>query len=161
MGRSRSVWLVGNVALRVFLASVFAYAGVMKLLDLRAFAYEIRQYQVIPDQWSTAAANITPWFELVVSAFLLAGIWRAETRLLFALMIVAFIVLKLSAELRGLKIDCGCFGHATLLSRLLSGWWGVALNAGLLTLLALETLGCWRLRQGPAAPAAASGSRPR
>ena len=159
--RQRSAWLFVTIGLRVLLAGVFAFAAVMKLYDLNAFAYEVRQYRVIPDAWSVVVANIVPWFELVVSGLLLAGVWRAETRIMFFLMIIGFTALKVSAELRGLKITCGCFGSGNALSEalaaILKGWRGVVLNVVLLTLLALESFGTWRLARMARTPRRPTG----
>ena len=100
--RRRAAWTFIAWTLRLLLAGVFIFAAGMKLADLNAFAREIRGYQVIPDQWSAAVANVVPWFEIVVGVFLLLPFWRIEARVLLLVMLAGFTALKVTAEASGL-----------------------------------------------------------
>ncbi len=50
-----------------------------------------------------------PWAELIAGVALVIGCWRRAGGLLTAALSVAFMVAIAQAELRGLKIECGCF----------------------------------------------------
>ncbi len=139
--RTRAAWLFITVLLRLALAGLFITAAVIKLNDLNAFAKEIRQYQAVPDALSHVIANTVPWLEIAVAALLLLGPWRVESRVLLFAMLIGFTILKVSAEMRGLKIDCGCFGKDNLLARISSGVPGIFLNGGMLAALVIETIG--------------------
>lgn len=139
--RTRAAWLFITVVLRLALGGLFVTAAVYKLNDLDAFAKEIRQYQAVPDVLSHVVANTVPWLEIAVAALLLLGPWRGEARVLFFAMLIGFTILKISAEWRGLKIDCGCFGKDNLLARISSGLSGIIFNSSLLAALVIETIG--------------------
>lgn len=124
---------------RILVAGVFIVAALGKLSDLPRFAAEIRDYEIAPIELSNAMAIVVPWFELVLAASMLSGFWRREGRALLALLLVAFTIAKISAEVRGLEIACGCFGgFAAALDKSLSGINGIILNFVLLGLLAME-----------------------
>jgi putative oxidoreductase len=103
-------WLA--LALRIVLAGLFILAGVLKLLDPAAFAVEINRYQLIP-WWSCALlALLLPWLEICMGiALLTRRLSRGALAWVTALLII-FSLALLSAMLRGLSIDCGCFGRA-------------------------------------------------
>lgn len=112
--------------LRVGLAGLFLYAGAAKLRDPSAFVREIANYQFLPELAPHVAATL-PSIEIVAALALLlpAAPWRRAGALLTFGMLVAFLVGVTSVVLRGVNIDCGCFGSG-------SGsvtWWTVARNA--------------------------------
>ncbi|HZC34317.1 MAG TPA: MauE/DoxX family redox-associated membrane protein [Chthoniobacterales bacterium] len=98
-------------ALRVLLAALFVLAGGLKVLDPAAFAVEISRYQLIP-WWSCAIlALFLPWLEICVGIVLLTP-WFSRGGLAWsAALLIVFSIALLSAMLRGLSIDCGCFGR--------------------------------------------------
>jgi putative oxidoreductase len=98
-------------ALRILLAALFVLAGGLKILDPAAFAVEINRYQLIP-WWSCAIlALFLPWLEICVGIGLLTP-WVSRGALAWvAALLIVFSVALLSAMLRGLNIDCGCFGR--------------------------------------------------
>ena len=116
---------------RCFLGAVFIVAAIEKIAIPETFAISVEAYKLIPTQLINIFALIIPWMELVCGLFLVAGVLaRASAALLSALLSV-FIVALISALLRELKIDCGCFGlaHATPV-----GWGKVLEDVGLLIL---------------------------
>jgi uncharacterized membrane protein YphA (DoxX/SURF4 family) len=92
------------------LAAVFAIAALAKIGNPEAMVRAVRAYQILPEGAVHPVAYALPFVELALAVLLLAGV---ATRLVAA---VAFVLLLLfigavsSAGLRGLKIDCGCFG---------------------------------------------------
>jgi putative oxidoreductase len=99
------------LALRIVLAGLFILAGVLKLLDPAAFAVEINRYQMIP-WWSCALlALFLPWLEICMGIALLTR-WFSRGALAWVItLLIVFSLALLSAMLRGLSIDCGCFGR--------------------------------------------------
>jgi putative oxidoreductase len=96
---------------RVGLGALFIAAGLSKLRDPAALAQEIGNYQLF-----TAAAPYLaialPAAEVVAGLALLLGPrpWRAAGAAAIALMLVMFSGAVVWALLRGLNIDCACFG---------------------------------------------------
>ncbi|MBI1803087.1 MAG: DoxX family membrane protein [Ignavibacteriae bacterium] len=116
---------------RCFLGVVFVIAAIEKIAIPETFAISVEAYKLIPTYVINVFALVIPWVELVCGLFLIAGVFvRASSALLSGLLAV-FVVALISALLRELKIDCGCFGpsHATPV-----GWGKVLEDVGLLVL---------------------------
>ncbi|TPV92706.1 MAG: DoxX family membrane protein [Myxococcales bacterium FL481] len=119
---------------RVSVAAVFVYAAIPKLIDPVGFAETISNYQVFP-YWSwNALAVVVPVLELVGAATLLTGWKRQAGAAWLGALTCGFLVLIASVILRGIDINCGCFGASAEAS---SGvgwglfWRDVALLAGI------------------------------
>ena len=113
----------GELLVRWLLAGVFLYAGISKTLDVAAFATAIGRYQLLSVELNMLVATVLPYLEIYTAILLLSGCWMRAATLLSILLYTVFTVALLSAALRGLSIDCGCFGST-------SGAWssvGVAL----------------------------------
>ncbi len=117
MIRNRTVLL----AFRLVLGGLFVYAGAVKALDPLDFAQDIRNYRLVGQTLSFAAAVILPWLEILAGLALAAGIWPRAAALTISGLLVFFILLTLATMARGIDVDCGCFGS---LSRK-SGWGAV------------------------------------
>ncbi len=97
---------------RLVVAAVFVAAAIPKLLDPAAFSAAIGNYQVFP-YWSwNALAALVPMLELVAAAMLLCHNTRRAGALILGSLTLAFIALIASVILRGVDIECGCFGHS-------------------------------------------------
>ncbi len=97
---------------RLLLGAIFCYAGVIKALDVVAFAGSVANYQLLPYQLNFLVAALLPYVELAAGLLLLFGRQVRPAVLLIAGMNGVFIVALLSVILRGLDIDCGCFRPA-------------------------------------------------
>lgn len=95
---------------RLLLGGVFLWAGVVKVLDVPAFAGQIAAYQLLPYAWNYAVAATLPYVELAAGTLLLVNLRVRPAALLVAALNGVFIVVLLSVLVRGLNIDCGCFG---------------------------------------------------
>jgi len=95
---------------RLLLGAVFVYAGLLKALDVTAFAGQVAAYQLLPYQWNYVAAAALPCVEILAGGLLIAGIRVRAAALTIAGLTALFIILLLSVLTRGLEIDCGCFG---------------------------------------------------
>lgn len=89
---------------------MFIWAGLQKVIDSLEFAQSIRNYRVVGQDISFVVALILPWVEVICGACLIIGLFRRASALLISLMLVGFIILVASAMVRGLDVECGCFG---------------------------------------------------
>lgn len=112
----------------IALAAVFAYAAVVKIADLETFARAIENYRLLPPAWSGAAAVLLPWLELGAAFALLAPGWRRAGALLALGLALVFCIAVGSAWVRGLDINCGCFGAGSGKA----DWGELLLNAALM-----------------------------
>ncbi|MGA6972706.1 MAG: MauE/DoxX family redox-associated membrane protein [Candidatus Binatus sp.] len=124
---SRRDYVVLAVSLAV--AAVFIYAGVDKLRDPLQFADSIAAFAILPAVLINLLAFGLPPFEIACGLLLLGP----RTRRIGALAVVAvsilFFTALASALLRGLTLDCGCFGAgAPSRPRM---WLELVLDAGL------------------------------
>ena len=104
------------LTLRIVLGGIFVNAAWMKLQEPWAlFAMAIDSYQVLPSWAVELAARALPWFELLLGVWLLAGIWRRVSTVAATLLLAVFFGLMVRAIVKGMQIDCGCFGPGELL----------------------------------------------
>ena len=126
--------MAGNKALlwvfRLALGGLFIYAGAVKVVAPLDFAQDIRNYRLVGQSLSFIAAVVLPWLEILAGAALIVGVWRRGAALVVSGLLVFFIVLTAVTMLRGLDVDCGCFGS---LSRK-SGWGVILEDLGMLAL---------------------------
>jgi uncharacterized membrane protein YphA (DoxX/SURF4 family) len=95
---------------RVALAAVFAIASLAKIGSVEAMVRAVRAYQILPESAVRPVAYALPYLELAVALLLLLGIGTRLVAGIAGTMLVLFIAAVSSAGLRGLRIDCGCFG---------------------------------------------------
>ena len=89
---------------------VFVWAAVLKIRDPLAFAQDVANYRVVGRAPAFWGAIVLPWIELVCGLCLIVGIRRRTSALLASLMLAGFIVLVAVTMIRGIDVDCGCFG---------------------------------------------------
>jgi hypothetical protein len=106
MVRNKAVLL----AFRLVLGGLFVYAGAVKVAAPLVFAQSVRNYQLVGQSPSFVAGVVLPWLEILAGAFLIAGFWKRGAALTLSTLLVFFIVLTVVTMIRGLDIDCGCFG---------------------------------------------------
>jgi len=97
-------------AISLGVAAVFIYAGIDKIRDPLQFADSIAAFAILPAVLINLLAMGLPPFE-IASGLLLIGPWtRRVGSLAVAVILVVFMIALSSALLRGLTLDCGCFG---------------------------------------------------
>lgn len=101
--------MVATVA-RVGLAAVWLVAAVPKILDPNQTFASVKAYQLLPDGLVGPVAEVQPFLELVIGLLLLMGIGTRLMGVLSALLLLVFIAGIAQSWVRGLTIDCGCFG---------------------------------------------------
>ncbi len=124
-------WMRG--ALCRLLAALFLAAAAGKIRDPLVFADSIAAYDMIA--WKpgvTLLALTLPMLEILLALLLVTGVWRRTALLGTGLLTALFTAALLSAMVRGLEIDCGCFGENTFLNP--PPGWAVARNGVILAL---------------------------
>lgn len=130
-------WRTGAALVaRMVVTVVFLGAALPKLADPAAFARDIANYRLVPGVAAGGLAVYLPWFELVLGCALWAPSHvRPAARGLAIGLLTVFVLALLSALVRGLDVDCGCFGSDGGSSSLL---WAVARDLGLVGLLIVD-----------------------
>jgi len=101
-------WVWPYRIVRLALAALFIYGGVIKLFDPKAFARTISGYDLVPEVLLPVAAVGLPVVETVAGIGLLLDI-RGSLALIAALLGMFVLVLGYGISLN-LDVDCGCFG---------------------------------------------------
>lgn len=89
---------------------VFIFAGAEKIADPNHFAIAISNYRVLPLFSLNILAVTLPWLEVITGILLLFGISVKENSVIIGSLTGIFTTMVFIAILRGLNIDCGCFG---------------------------------------------------
>lgn len=96
--------------LRLIVGGVFIWAAVTKIADPLAFAQDVRNYRLVGQTLSFLTAIVLPWVELIAGVCLIIGVFPRSSALLVSGLLVFFIILVAVTMLRGIDVDCGCFG---------------------------------------------------
>ncbi len=91
-------------------AIVFIYAGWVKVIAPDAFLGSVLSYEVFGYTLSVLIALFVPYLEVLAGLALGIGFWRRGAELLIWAMLFVFLILIVQAWVKGLQIDCGCFG---------------------------------------------------
>ncbi len=95
---------------RLALAAVWLSSGLIKAADPRAAQVAVRAYQIFPSSVSDLIGATLPYLEIGLGLLLLLGVATRWVAAMSAAVLVLFVAGVASAALRGLSIDCGCFG---------------------------------------------------
>ncbi|MEI8183255.1 MAG: MauE/DoxX family redox-associated membrane protein [Desulfomonile sp.] len=98
---------------RLLIGGLFVYASVYKITDPADFAVSIRNYMIIPAEWSNVVAMTLPWIEISAGLFLVVGILTRPAAMLTTGMMGLFLAAISYAYFIGLNIDCGCFSASS------------------------------------------------
>jgi uncharacterized membrane protein YphA (DoxX/SURF4 family) len=101
------------------LALVFLYAGTVKLMDPKAFARSISQYDLAPDFLLPVLAIGLPIVEILAAVGLIFAV-RGSLSLIFGLLLF-FVTVLWYGILNDLDVDCGCFSPEELQAQ--AGLW--------------------------------------
>lgn len=100
------------LAIRLFFGFIFIFASITKITDPEGFSHAIYNYKLMPDVLINFLAIAFTWIELVAGLLLIFGISVKENSAILSGLLVVFIIAITISLLRGLNIDCGCFGTA-------------------------------------------------
>jgi thiol-disulfide isomerase/thioredoxin/uncharacterized membrane protein YphA (DoxX/SURF4 family) len=118
---------------RLVLGGVFLYAGVSKVFDPGELAASILSYGLYLPEWFIAfSSHALPPLEVLLGLYLLVGLFSRSSAWAANGLMILFMAALVQGSLRGLDIDCGCFGSAAEESSNL--WVDAARDLGLLAL---------------------------
>ena len=106
--RALRFWL--RVIIGWFLGGVFVYAGWLKTRDPAAFVTSIRGFHILPDPGPALLALTLPWLEIFAGLAVMTGWLRRGGLILINLALLVFLGALITAWVRGINVDCGCFG---------------------------------------------------
>jgi uncharacterized membrane protein YphA (DoxX/SURF4 family) len=106
----RPLFKVISLAIRLVLGAVFLAAGISKAWEPVSFFQAIEGYRMLPSWLALPIAFYLPFLEMVCGILLVAGKFVRESAAVLAVLLGVFIGAILQAWMRGLSIDCGCFG---------------------------------------------------
>jgi len=126
-------WL--GLGTRLVIGGVWIYAGAVKLPDPAQSVEAVRAYQLLPGDTASTVGQLLPVVEVVVGVCLVLGLFTRAFAVLSALLFAVFIAGIASVWIRGIDIDCGCFGGGGYDPDASSAYpWEVARDTGLLLL---------------------------
>ena len=95
---------------RLILGIVLIVAGGLKVTSPLVSARAVRAFQILPYDFAGYVGYALPVVEILIGLLLVAGLFTRLSAAVGGLLMVAFIIGISSAWIRGLSIDCGCFG---------------------------------------------------
>lgn len=98
------------LALRRLIGGLFIYAGVVKFQNPQLFADNIAMFQMLPRQIINLLSLSLPPFEVITGTLLVVGRWQRVAIFSILVLTLVFALALGQALLRGLEVDCGCFG---------------------------------------------------
>lgn len=126
---------------RLIVGGVWIYAGALKVTDPESSVTAVRAYQLLPTGIADTVGRVLPMLELVIGICLVLGLLTRITGGISGLLQVAFIVGIASVWIRGIEINCGCFGDGGPNPDASSQYpWEIARDVGLLALSLLLVL---------------------
>ena len=123
---------------QIVMGVVFAWAALAKLGDLHGFADQVHNFRMVPIFAEHVVALSLPWIELVAALALILNIRARSGAVVVTSLLAVFTVAIIVALVRGLDIECGCFGTSDA-SRV--GLVKITQNLGMLV---LGWIGCRR-----------------
>jgi len=139
---------------RLIVSAAFIFAALPKIQDPISFASSVEGYQLLTGTAVLWVALLLPWLELVIGAGLFVPQMRRGSALIVSALLLLFIGLHTSAWIRGLDIECGCFGEAAS-GAMDSYLWLILRNTALLMASLAVLMRDWkkpdRMRARPAA----------
>ncbi len=111
-------------ALRIVISGVFIYAGMLKVMDPFQFSDSIASFEVLPPLFINLVALTLPPFEIFLGILLFVGPFERPAAFGLLILTSGFAAILIQAILRGLQVDCGCFGGGE------SSRWSVWISLG-------------------------------
>lgn len=98
------------VVSRLVVGGVWVVAGLLKLPDPAESVRVVRNYRLLPEAVVSVVGYGLPVFEIVLGLLLVVGLAARAAATASAALLVLFTLGIASVWVRGLDIDCGCFG---------------------------------------------------
>jgi hypothetical protein len=103
--------LIAQRLLRLVLGMVFVWAGGLKIMHPAGFFVDLLGYQIsFPVFFLRLVAVCMPWLEVFCGIALLLDLWQETVRPVVSVLCLIFVFMLGQAVVRGLNLNCGCFG---------------------------------------------------
>ncbi|WP_309504878.1 MULTISPECIES: MauE/DoxX family redox-associated membrane protein [Nocardioides] len=121
------------LVLRLVVGGVWIVAGALKVLEPAQSVAAVRAYQILPSDLVSPVGQLLPVVEVVIGLMLVLGLLTRAAAVASAALFVVFIAGIVSVWVRGINIDCGCFGGGGANPDAASQYpWEIARDAALL-----------------------------
>ena len=104
-----------GLILRLWLAYVWLFAGILKFREPDGARDQILGFRVFPVEWASTLGWVLPAVEVLLGVLLLVGLFTRIAAIATFLLQVAFIIGIVSVWIRGYDVQCGCFGKGVSL----------------------------------------------
>ena len=108
MSLLRNLYVI-NIS-RFSIALVLLYAGGVKMLDFEKSIMAVGSYQIVNPDLARVFGTFLPVIEVMLGTAILFKVLQPIANYIAALLMLVFILIIISVWVRGLSIDCGCFG---------------------------------------------------
>ena len=135
-------------ALRLIFGGVLLVAGAIKVTDPYGSATSVRAYQMLPVHLANFLGFVLPFAEIGLGIFLIVGIWVRFMAVASSILMIAFVIAISQAWVRGISLDCGCFGKGGLIDSGELPVWNYTIEIGRDILLALTGAYMFRYPNG-------------
>jgi len=98
------------VVARIIIGAIFLISGLAKISDPARFILTLREFRLFPEVIVPFTSIWLPWFELIIGLSVLVGLLHRTSALMLACLNAGFLAAILSVIVRGIEVDCGCFG---------------------------------------------------
>jgi uncharacterized membrane protein YphA (DoxX/SURF4 family) len=109
-GRRRSPWAWSGTGARLLLAAVLGYAGLSKVGDVAQAGRAVAVYRIVPADSAQVVGGALPFVEITLALLLLLGLATRWAAIATAVLMAVYVAAIVSVWVRGISIDCGCFG---------------------------------------------------
>ncbi len=99
-----------STVVRLVLGGILVAAGAIKVIDPQTSVQAVRAYELLPAGLERLVGWGLPFAEIALGLLLIAGVFTRAVAVAAGVLLVVFIAAVMSAAVRGLNIDCGCFG---------------------------------------------------
>ena len=96
--------------IRWFIGGVFLYAGFIKITDTLSFSDSIATFRMLPDSLINLIALGLPPLEILLGMMLITNQKIRLVSFCVILLSSVFGIALTTALLRGIQVNCGCFG---------------------------------------------------
>ncbi|HEY5704317.1 MAG TPA: MauE/DoxX family redox-associated membrane protein [Terrimicrobiaceae bacterium] len=98
-------------AIRLFLAVVFLYSGVVKASGSAQFAIALAPFTLVPESWIHPLSILLPFAEIAGGALILGAPTKRIGAFLVLGLCLLFIIALSWALANGIVVSCSCFGE--------------------------------------------------
>ena len=99
-----------SLLFRILLGLIFLFAGIAKISDPVRFIFTLREFDLFSEAVIPFMVLYLPWLEFILGLFLILGLLYRASAFLLACLNTMFAIAILTVVVRGMEIDCGCFG---------------------------------------------------